>query len=43
MIDEDAIIPVGDIEGDAFVCLITGSATILIPDFDGLTCVVAGS
>jgi hypothetical protein len=38
MIDKNTIIPVGDVEWNTFVCLITGSPSILIPDLDGLTC-----
>lgn len=38
VVDEDTIVSVGDIERNTFVCLITGSSSILIPDFDRLAC-----
>lgn len=36
VVDEDAVISVCDIERNTFVCLITRSSSILIPDLDRL-------
>jgi len=36
VVDEDTIVSIGDIERNTFVCLIAGSSSILIPDFDRL-------
>jgi len=36
VVDEDTVVSVGDIERNTFVCLITGSSSILIPDLDRL-------
>lgn len=37
MVDKDSIVSIGDVEGDTFVCLVTGCSPVLVPNFNRLT------